>query len=167
MKRSLYALLALLAVALFLVPGSPASAASTPALCLPHPYAGGHVSVCIGVNFRLQNDGTGIYFDHTNIDQYDRDSGCSDFTEFGKWQINYEIDDPNSGNQVAGGALAPLNDCHAFRTIDDRGPDTGPAKIVILYRVTLNNDHFWVKYRSTARTDLTSDHTDIFEVAGP
>lgn len=164
MKKLL--LIAALSLAAFIgLPMATASSAQSLGECDPHPYgAAGRLLACAQYTFRLQNDGTGIYVDHVDIDLYDSDDGCGDFESTPGTSLFVTLLNPSNDNVVGGHNMLDMADCHAFRTIDERGPDTGPVKVVTEWKVRVNNaPDYWVKYRCTLRTDLTSDNCNIFE----
>src|SRR5205085_2609241 len=135
MRKLFLVLFGAITVALALA--TPAHAANHYSATWCDSKSGGNVVICTKFAWHDQADGTGVHVDGVYVDinnDCDKLEGDHPINEM---TISMYTDDNNSIKDLQN--VDQMNDCHAFRTLDLRGPDTGPAKVQWQGKVRVDN----------------------------
>lgn len=158
MKRRIALGLTVLLVAVAAVVGTPAvsnAVHDTPTTCYQH----GGTKTCVAFEWRFQNDGTGVFVEAAIIDV---SMGCSDLeSAYPIKDLSAYTEDPGNGDVIESTQPATLNDCHAYRTLNLRGPDNGSTYVALWMTAAVDNGF---DYRYRTRCLIRPNNPDFCEL---
>jgi hypothetical protein len=151
--RKILAITGALILALLMVPGA-ASANTSPTTCHSKSGIGYDIKVCSNFDWRLQNDGSGVYLEGLNVWVA---KGCGDLeaTKLSSLWVGIETNASPSG-----ASLASITSCGTtYRDTELKGMETGASEVNFTMDVNVNGGGS--DYAATHTCDIRPNQADV------